>query len=71
MCITPAVTFEHDVGDPNGFVFTYGIGPIFSKEAPKRATDAIEKLTGGQTLISLSAQLGINFQLKIKKKLRK
>jgi hypothetical protein len=68
MCVTPVISIEHDIGKPRGIVLTYGIGPVFHKENPEEVDDAIFAMTGKKTLVSLSLNLGINYQLKMKRK---
>lgn len=68
MCVTPVLSCEHDIGKPGGIVLTYGIGPVLHKSIPERAENAISSASGKQTLVTLSLNLGINYQLRIKGK---
>jgi hypothetical protein len=68
MCVTPVISIEHDIGKPRGIVLTYGIGPVIHKEIPKQVDDAITAISGKKTVVSLSLNLGINYQLKMKRK---
>jgi hypothetical protein len=68
MCTTPVLSIEHDIGKPRGIVLTYGIGPVIHESIPEKVDEAIVAITGKKTLISFSVNLGINYQLNMKRR---